>query len=924
MRFKALLIYSLSLLSLASYGQSFVPLSLPNDLLPAAETDYGNGMSLADFNGDGWPDLTVCRHGAPTSFFENIVGEFSQVFYNMPTYFKTRHFNWVDIDNDGDLDACITSEEGYIKIFEQTEPELFVDVTALTGILDTPAEFYSNSWGDYDGDGLLDLYLPVYEMDPTGEVNALYHNLGGFVFENIAPTSPVNDGQEASFIGAFVDVDNDVDPDLFVINDRDASFNHLYQNNDGVFSDVSLSSGLEHNFFPMTCTVGDYDNNGALDFFMTNNPVTNFFLMANNGDGTFENVSEEAGIQGAAFGWGANFFDYDNDGWLDLHVNTMPFWSMIGQNYLFHNNGDGTFEDVSEASGTTEDPSVTYCGVIGDINNDGKQDFVTYSDLPFGLQVWINESEAGNFLKVTPSGVYSNSQAVGTRIEAYTEGQMQIRYTLCGESFLAQNSQAMHFGIGEAEMVDSLKVVYPSGLIDWYYDIPANTTMLVEEGETNSFVIGVEGQTTICPGDSVVIGTLNGATALWNTGESAAHITVTEGGDYFASQAINDMVSLVSDTVTIIVEPYPEYGFDFVQATCTYDSSYVTITPAPDTDYVLTWENGLTLGWATASLDTGTYALSISTPSGCLSTESFDVLPTYGLYTGYTAYPPTCNGDDNGQIQFDLGPSLTAQVEWFGLNPDNFAAGTYSAFVWDEMGCSEWVDVVVLEFPALDVAVETIDVSCFGLDDGQAMTTSSGGAGALMVDWGSSDNTNLAAGDYQVSVTDSLGCNVLEDFTIEQPDLLDVSFDAGEMSDGNFAMDATPVGGTPPYTFVWTDGTQTWNEEDPSLPISTGYEVVVEDANGCTVSLTYLGVDGSLDPLSMLRLWPNPASHVIEVTGGQPAEKWEITNAAGQVVLEGVFVGNTLTLELGTLSAGLYCLRTLSDGQLIDLRFSKL
>lgn len=924
MRIDLYLLLLASLVCASMHGQSFVPGDLPEGFDLAADTPYGNGLSLLDFNDDGWPDLTVCRHGLPTICFENINGQFQLIPFDLPSYFQTRHFNWVDIDNDGDLDACITSAEGYVKIFEQSAPGEFVDVTALTGIQDTPAEFYSSSWGDYDGDGLLDLYLPVYEMDPIGEVNALYHNLGNFVFENVAGDSPVHDGQESSFIGTFVDFDNDVDADLFVINDREASYNHLYENTDGEFQDISGASGIEHNFFPMTNTVGDYDNNGYLDFFMTNNPVEKFFLMANNGDGTFSDVSEEAGVQGDAFGWGANFLDYDNDGWLDLQVNTMPFWVTDGQNYLFKNNGDGTFEDVSEDSGVAGEPSTTYCSVIGDIDNDGRQDFITFSEEPFGLQIWMNETDAGHWLKVTPKGQYSNSQAVGTRVVAHTGDNLQMRYTLCGESFLAQNSQIMHFGLGDVEVIDSLVVTYPSGVVDTYYDIPANTALSVMETETHSFEITTQGQTSICAGDSVTIGTVSGDLALWNTGDTASYIVVYQPGTYFAFEDLSPNVLISSDSVVVVLENDPAYSFEFVQATCTTDSSYLSINAEESDVYSLDWEGPTGIDWGISLLDLGTYTITIATNAGCSSSETFTVDPTFGLYTGYSTSSPTCNGQLNGAANINLGPSETAAAEWFGVDPEALGAGIYSVFIYDGSGCSEWVDIQLVDYPLLEPGIATIDVSCYGLMDGQATATPAGGSGDYTINWLGTDNSALAAGTYPVLVSDSAGCTVETDALIFEPDPLVISFDEGPVSSGLVPLDITVEGGTPPYTFFWTDGISQWDIEDPALPVSNSYELLVTDENGCEGFLTYVGIDTIEAATPTPFLWPNPTEGQLTLYGAPNQGPWTILDQAGRLVHSGTFSGNRCTLDVGHLTPGLYCLRSSNKGEIVELRFSKL
>lgn len=481
---KLVLLFLSSLVSALCVGQSFeltVPTVNGNDF--AAETAYGNGVSVYDINIDGWPDLTICRHGFPMGILLNNEGVFEEMEVTVGTPSQARHWNWVDIDNDGDADGCLTTAEGYVELYEQTGDMEFELVTE-TGIINTTEEGYSNSWGDINGDGYLDFYIAMYEMlmDEYNERNYLYLNNGDWTFTEMGDTNPANDGCNMSFMGTFMDYDNDNDPDIFVNNDRIVSFNHLYRNDGGTFTDVSADAGIEEGFYAMSNTIADYNNDGFLDIFMSNNPEGSRLMKNQNGN-TFVDASDASDLLVEAFGWAGNFFDFDNDGDLDFHFCSMPFWTLTRQNELHMNDGTGVFTNVTAAAGMDNEPSTSYSSAVADFNNDGALDLVVYNEAPFGLRVWMNTADPGNWLEIKPTSELGDTDAIGTRLECYAGGSYQMRYTMCGENFLGQNSDYIHFGLGEHNVVDSLVVTWRSGTTNIYYNLPSGTSMNVVDVE---------------------------------------------------------------------------------------------------------------------------------------------------------------------------------------------------------------------------------------------------------------------------------------------------------------------------------------------------------------------------------------------------------------------------------------------------------
>ncbi len=454
-------------------------------IVTSGHTFLGNGISFFDFDNDGWDDLTITTSGNDNvRFFKNDNGIFTeQIFSGLSFNYETKSVTWVDFDNDADQDLFVTSATNGNKLLENIGDMTFQDITATSGMLMSNMFTYGASWGDYNNDGFLDVFL----SNRTNSVsNKLYENNGDGTFIDVTIQAGINVNPLYSFCSAFLDINNDGFQDIYVSNDKLSDRNKLYKNNgDGTFSDISESSGTNILIDAMTVTVGDYNSDGFFDIYVTNNPTGNV-LLKNNGDETFTNVAGFTGTRFNSIGWGASFFDTDNDKDLDLYVSGQLDGSDPGlKSAAYYENIGGT-SFIIKNSCFPGDTRSSYSNAVGDINNDGLIDLAVTNNDYENIFLWKNVSvNTSNWIKLKLVGTESNRNAIGTKVEISVNGVKQYRYTFCGEGYLAQSSSNVHFGIGTNTVIDYIKINWLSGIEDIYYDVPVNQILtLIEDDET--------------------------------------------------------------------------------------------------------------------------------------------------------------------------------------------------------------------------------------------------------------------------------------------------------------------------------------------------------------------------------------------------------------------------------------------------------
>ena len=461
------------------------------------ESVPGIGVSFCDFNLDGQDDLTLATaDGELLRFFINNNGNFEEIPALVDHQEHAKQILWVDFDNDGDKDLYVATYDGLDRLYQNNGNLNFQDITFSSGLSLDSQRTFGACWADYNRDGWLDLYYSERKF-PLGislNENRLFRNNGDGTFTEVTTVAQVADEGRIPFCAAFLDYNNDKWPDIYIANDK-ASVNTLLQNNgDGTYSDVGAASNANLSMDAMCVAVGDYDNDGWQDIYITNIETGNKLLRnmgANNPEApVFEEVADVTGTAFYSIGWGANFLDANNDGNLDLYVSGMVSGSDVTSSAYYENLGDGSFFEPN--AGFIGDTVVSFSNAIGDFNMDGAPDIMVTNQAPYKSQLWENGGSSNNWLKIKLQGVLSNRDAIGSKIEVYANDQYFMRYTHCGIGFLGQNSETEIFGLGTLEAIDSLVVTWPTGHIDVLTNLSANANYFLEEGSTTNGEIEVD------------------------------------------------------------------------------------------------------------------------------------------------------------------------------------------------------------------------------------------------------------------------------------------------------------------------------------------------------------------------------------------------------------------------------------------------
>jgi hypothetical protein len=427
------------------------------DKAGANDHSYSMGVTVGDYNNDGYPDLFVSNYG-PNILYKN--------------------------NGNG----------------------TFTNVSKRAGIAGTTECSVGAVWFDYDNDSFLDLYVGNYiSFDPeykyfyapdgfpgpmayNSQPDFLYHNNGDGTFKDVTNEMGINDRDgRAMGVGA-ADYDDDGFVDVFVANDH--SVNYLWHNDAGKgFTDRGTMSGTAfsqagESTVSMSVDFADYNGDGLMDLFKSDDTYCS--LYENVGNGIFSDKSYAAGIAMVAaqfVGWSSSFVDYDNDGDVDIFKTNGALKHLYGhEDQIFENKGEGKFSDVSSDLGKYFGEEYVGRGTcLGDYDNDGDFDAYIVNLNNRGMFLRNNKGNQNNWLLINLIGTSSNHDGIGARVKITSGGIAQTTQKRTTSGYLSQNDPRIHFGLSKNEIVEKIEIKWPSGKTQFLENIKANQILTIKE-----------------------------------------------------------------------------------------------------------------------------------------------------------------------------------------------------------------------------------------------------------------------------------------------------------------------------------------------------------------------------------------------------------------------------------------------------------
>jgi len=418
---------------------------------------YSMGVTVGDYNNDGFPDLFVSNYGPNVLYKNNGNGTFTDV---------TRRANvgggkefsvgavWLDYDNDGFLDL-------YVGNYLEFDPEY---------------KYF------YAPDGFPGPM--AYDSQP----DVLYRNRGDGTFEDVTEAMGIIDiDGRAMGVGA-ADYDDDGFVDIYVANDH--TLNYLWHNNGGKgFTDRGIMSGTAFSqageaTVSMSVDFADFNGDGLLDLFVSDDTYCS--LYKNEGNGIFTDISYPSGISTLAaqfVGWSSSFVDYDNDGDVDIFMTNGALKHLYGhEDQLFENTGDMKFKDVSlSLSKYFHEEYVGRGACLGDYDNDGDIDIFIVNLNDRGMFLRNNKGNQNNWIILKLTGTSSNRDAVGARIKVTSGELVQTAQKKSTTGYLSQNDPRLHFGLAKNEIVEKIEIKWPSGKVQLIENVKANQILDIKE-----------------------------------------------------------------------------------------------------------------------------------------------------------------------------------------------------------------------------------------------------------------------------------------------------------------------------------------------------------------------------------------------------------------------------------------------------------
>ncbi|NNE29217.1 MAG: T9SS type A sorting domain-containing protein [Saprospiraceae bacterium] len=657
------------------FSLSFAQVSFinSNSLLVDSDNHSGVAIAVADMNGDRLDDIVRLLDGVQICIeYQQNDGTFSREIFQVVGEDPQWSMAVGDVDNNGYNDIMCGGRYDDIKIY------LADDLGQSYSEIILPGETMfaqASNLADINNDGYLDVFVCHDDAESRIWGN---DTQGGFVQANDwidMVTVPESDNS-GNYGSVWTDFDQDGDLDLYIAKCRQGvsdptdprRINALFVNDgQGNFTEEAASRGLAIGRQSWTADFGDVDNDGDFDCFVTNHSAQSQILI-NDGTGNFTDQSDAAGIGFLDFALQGLLRDFDNDGWLDIIVSG-------GDQYYYHNNGDGTFTEVDNFIPNGH-PAHTYS--IGDLNHDGFLDInAGYGDIyttPSSRDdvIWLNEANDHHWIALDLEGTTANRSATGAIARLYGPWGVQTKEVRIGESYGISNTHAVHFGIGSATSIDSILVYWPSGNTDKIESPSIDQFLLVKEKECviGGLNIQANGPTVFCSGDSIIISAPEGLPQyLWNTGDTTSSIVVLESGGYRVTITQNDC-SAASNIIQVVVDPdeTPEILEGDFASLCPGEG--FTLTSSVTEGNI--WDSG-EISQSIEVFEEGSYMVTIEGMCGPFTSAPFEVIEL-------EVDPLEVENDTVQFGQFALIATNGTDPSWYDSQEDGILLGSGNTF----------------------------------------------------------------------------------------------------------------------------------------------------------------------------------------------------------------------------------------------------
>jgi ASPIC and UnbV/FG-GAP-like repeat len=776
-----------------------------------------SGVSFHDFNRDGLDDLTYAGSGMGVYTFRNTGSGFVQENYFAGIAGKTLHPIWVDYDNDGDADFFATRALSCPVLFRNNGDMTFEDVSdalpcPMDAVISTTA-----TWGDYNSDGFLDVYVANYNQQPTmGAPNWLFRNNGDGTFDEVAEEAGVSYGNFPAYQCMFIDGDFDHDTDLLVVNDK-ADGCMYYRNDGGVFTDIANENGFNVHIDAMSLSVSDVDHDGDYDYYISNTVEGNVFLI--NENGTFVNRAAEWNATVNANCWGSVFIDTQMKSWEDLYVvSTGP---QEGMNVLLQN-AQGAQFNATQTALNNEDAEFIYAVAKGDANNDGAYDVMTMPYYADGSLLFQASGPSSTWAKVALQGTASNRDGVGATVHCYVNGNDYIRPVTSGENFTSQDSRYIMFGLNGAAVIDSVVVQWPSGITSVHTMLAAGLTHTLVEPAI-AWVQQLEYTVSMCPGASASIDAGEWYAVEWEGGSTELQLEVFSEG-VVSALAWNEQGQQFALQYQVVELETTNANWQIVPSVCGTDDAALEASEVVAT----AWLNNQAYSPGDAQLSPGNYEVSWTDILGCSYSTTVEV-PFVEPMSLSAMVDTACFGEE-AYYTLVVEAAMSPLV-WLGVDEAQgfLDAGTYSVSVIDARGCMAETsfDIVQHAQPLFELDAST---ACYGeLASATYEWTNAQLPITLLeeaFDWSA-----LVPGQYELEWLDAAGCIVETEFIILENAEIHWEADITNASAaGNGLIELEIEGGLPPYDIVWSNGS---SGNVLSLATTGSYSATITDAAGC-------------------------------------------------------------------------------------------